>query len=66
DPPEVLQLVEEALDQVSLAVQHWINGSLGLAVALCRDLGAATPSIDQFNQITGVITSISDEGFGRR
>ena len=40
DAPEVLELVEEALDQVALPVEFAIDGALDLAVALGWDVSS--------------------------
>jgi len=66
DASEVLELVEEALDEVALPVEIGIDRSLDLDVALCGDMGLPTSGADQVDQRSRVVPAICDEGFGRR
>lgn len=66
DASEVLELVEEALDEVALPVEIAIDRSLDLDVALGRDMGLPTSGADQVDQRSRVVPAICDEGSGRR
>ena len=61
----MLELVEEALDEVALPVEGGIDGALEPDVALGRDVGLAAPGVDHLDQSACVVSSIGDEGFGR-
>jgi hypothetical protein len=58
----VLQLAEEALDEVALTVECRVDGSLDLAVAGCRDVGLAAGLAHQIEDGLGIIAAIGDEG----
>ena len=55
----MLQLVEEALDQVALPIDEVVDRALDLAVAGGRDVCPATASLDQINDGAGVVTAVS-------
>jgi hypothetical protein len=57
----VLELVEEALDEVALAVEVFGHASLGLAVALGRDVGAGALASGEIDQGLGVVAAVRDE-----
>src|SRR5580693_8284805 len=61
DTAEVLELIEEALDEVALPVERVIDGALDLAVAAGRDMGAATATFDQINYGASVVAAIGNE-----
>ena len=65
DASEVFELAEEALDQITLAIEAGIDRSLDLAVALGRNMGLAAAATDQINQVLPVISAIGDDD-GRR
>ena len=62
----MLELVEEALDEVALPVEGGIDGALEPDVALGRDVVLAAPGADHLDQSACVVSVIGDEGFGRR
>jgi len=47
----VFELAEEALEQIAVAVEVWIDRSLDLAVALGGDMSLATALADQIDQM---------------
>jgi len=55
DPAEVLQLGEEALDEVALAVEALAEAWLPAPVALRRDVGCGALFLDQLADAVGVI-----------
>ncbi len=60
DSPDVLEFVEEALDEVALAVERGIDRALGLAIPLCRDVGPGAVVGDEFDDGFGVIAPVGD------
>ena len=64
NPPEVLEPAEEALDEISLAVESRIDRSLNLAVALGWNVSLSTALLDQINQMPPVIAAIGDDDRG--
>jgi hypothetical protein len=62
----VLELAEEALDEIALPVELWVDGSLELAILLCGDAGDASGGGDEIDDGLGVIASIGDEQLGGR
>lgn len=57
DLPEVLVVVEGALDQVVLTIDCEIDRKLHSSIALCRDVAAAAANGDQIDDSEGVIES---------
>ena len=55
DTAEVLQLGEEALDQVALAIEALAEAGLPLAVAFGRDVGRGALVLDQFSDAVSVV-----------
>jgi hypothetical protein len=47
DPSDVLELVEEALDEIALPVEPWIDGPDLADVALARDVGGGAVGREQ-------------------
>ena len=63
----MFELAEEALDEVALAIEIRIDGSLPLAVALCRDVSLASAPADEIEQVLPVIAAVGDDdGRGRQ
>ena len=60
DTPEVLELVEEAFDQIALAIEPAVDRALYFAVALGRDVSFAAPAGDELYQVLPVITAVGD------
>lgn len=58
---EMLELVEEALDKVALAVECWVDRTLHLAIALRGDVSAPAMCRDQVENGAGVIAAIGDD-----
>jgi hypothetical protein len=65
DSAEVLELVEEALDEVAQAVDGVIDGSLVGAVALGRDVRLRSVLGNQLDDCPGVVAAIGDGVAGR-
>jgi hypothetical protein len=51
----VFELVEEALDEVAMAVEVRIDRALDLAVAAGRDVGASAGGFDEIEDGAGVV-----------
>ena len=62
----MLDLAEEAFDQVALSIEVPIDRSLALSIALGRDMGHAAFGGDEIENGLGIIASISDKRLGRR
>ena len=65
DAAEVFEFVEEALDEVALAVELGIDGSLPLAVALGRDVGGGAVSDQEVENGLGIVAAVGDGVAGR-
>ncbi len=65
DAPEVFEFVEEALDEVALAVERRVDGALALAVTLGRDVRPGAMRDEQFEDGAGVVAAIGDDIAGR-
>ena len=57
----MLQLVEEALDQVALPIDEMVDRTLDFAVAGSRDVRPATASLDKIDDGTDIVATVSDE-----
>jgi hypothetical protein len=57
----VLELAEEAFDQVSLTIDAAIDGSMDDALAGRRDVGLGAGRPDQFEQGIGIVASVGDD-----
>ncbi len=64
DAPEVLELVEAALDAVACAVKRGVVGDGHLAVALGRDDRLHAEGGEQRTQGVGVVGAVGDGAFG--
>lgn len=62
----MLELAEEALDEVALAVEPRVDGSLDLAVAGRRNVSLAPSLAHQIEDRLSVVAPIGDEGLGGR
>lgn len=66
DAPELLELAEEALDEVAASVEFAIDGALDLDTALGRDMGLAACLADEIDDGAAVVATVGDERLGRR
>ena len=57
----MFDFIEEAFDEVALAVDCLVDGALNLSVALCGDMGDRPDGLDSFNKGFGVIASVSHD-----
>lgn len=62
----MLEFVEEAFDQVSLAIEGMVDRALSLAVALGGNVGGPAPRGDQVDEVLPVVTAVGDHVLGRR
>mgnify|MGYP007127353029 FL=1 len=60
----MFELAEEALNEVALAVNAWIDRPLDLAVALGRNMRVPAALADQIDQVLPVITTVGDDDGG--
>lgn len=66
DTAEVLELAEEPLDEVALAVEVSVDRALDLAIRLGGDVGLSACAADQIDDGLGVVAAVGDQGSGRR
>jgi len=57
--PEVLELVEEALDQITLAIKCLAEAWFPFAIGFCRDVGNSALGLDQVADAIGIIGFVS-------
>jgi len=57
----VLELAEEALDQVALAIDSPVYGTMYQALAGRRNMGLGATGSDQVEQCVGVIAAVGDD-----
>jgi hypothetical protein len=62
----VLELAEEALDEVASAVEGRVDATLDLAIAAGRDVSLAPACPHEVEDGLGIIAAIGDERLGRR
>ena len=62
----MFEFAEEALDEVALAVQAWIDRPLDLPVALGCNVSLTAPLTDQIDQVFPVIAAIRNDDGGNR
>ena len=62
DAAVMLDFVEEALDEIALAIKHEITVARHLAVGLWRDHWNDGPPIEAVDQRIGVVSLVADEG----
>jgi hypothetical protein len=60
----VLQFVEEALDEVALAVEGEVRRPRLLAVGLRRDDRRDSPLLERLDERVGVVALVGDDGVG--
>jgi hypothetical protein len=56
----VLELVEESLDEVALAVKLGIDGAHDLDIALGRDVGGRASGCEEIDDGTGAVAAVGD------
>jgi hypothetical protein len=61
DAAELLDTAEEALDEVSLSIDVWIDGTPDDASRAAWDVGAGTGSSDEVEDGVAVVASVSDD-----
>ena len=61
DAPVVLDFVEEALDEIALAVEREIAVTLDLAIGLWRDHWSDCPLIECIDQRIGIVSLVGEE-----
>ena len=61
DPSEVLELAEEALDEIALAIDASIDGSMDEPLAGRRDMRFGPGSADQVEQSVGVVAPVGND-----
>lgn len=61
DAAEVLQLVEEAFDEIALSIDCAVDRALNLAVTAGRDMSPPAAAFDQIDQGASIISAIGDE-----
>lgn len=57
----MFEFVEEAFDEVALAIELGIDRTLDAAVALGRDMGAGTVFGDKFENGAGIVAAVGDD-----
>src|SRR5579859_8256217 len=60
DAPEVLELVEEALDEVALTVELGIDGAHDLHIALRWDVGGGAAGGEEFDDGACAVAAVGD------
>jgi len=61
DASEMLEFAEEALDQIALAVDASVDGSMDETLACRWDVGPGAAGSDQLEQRVGIITAVGDD-----
>lgn len=61
DAPEVLELVEEAFDEVALAVDFEVDRAAEPDIALAWDVGGAACGLDEFDDAAREVSSIGED-----
>ena len=64
DGTEVLELIEEAFDEVAFAVEREIAGPLDLTVGLGRDDRGNSPLRESVDERVGIVRFVSNQGIG--
>ncbi len=57
----MLQLVEEAFDEVAAPIDARVDAALDLSIALRRDVGLRSPASGGVEEILGVVATVCDE-----
>ncbi len=61
DAAEVLELVEEAFDEVALTVDGFVDRALDLAGAVRRDVGVSAEALDVGHDGFAVVATVTDD-----
>lgn len=61
DSAKVLELVEEAFDEIAFAVACEVAVALGLAIGLGRDHGGDLAPVERVDQRIGVVSLVADQ-----
>jgi hypothetical protein len=59
DPAQMLEFVEEALDQVALAIAFEVDGAYHPDVALAGDVGGGSARGEEFDDAAGAVAAVS-------
>ena len=62
DGSEVLELIEEALDEVAFAIEREVARPLDLTVRFGRDDGSDCPPGESVNERIGIVSLVTDQG----
>ncbi len=65
DAAEVFEFIEEAFDEIAMAVERGIDRALGLAILLGRDMRARAVRSDERDDGFGVVAPVGDGISGR-
>ncbi len=65
DMPELLELVEEALDEVALTIDRLLPAILPLAIGAVRNVGGGTLIANAGSHAVGVVTLVGDDDGAR-
>lgn len=60
----MFELAEVSFDDIALSVDRRVDGALDLAVALGRDVSAATSGFDHVDDGAGVVAPVGDQRLG--
>ena len=66
DGTEVFERVEEALDEVALAVEGGVDRAADANVALAGDMGPRAAGLDEVDDGPGVVAAVGDDIAGKR
>ena len=58
DPAQMLEFVEEALDEVALPVEFWIDGADALHIALAWNVSGGAEGGEEFDDGAGAVAAI--------
>ena len=64
DPAQMLEFVEEALDQVALAIAFEVDGAYHPDVALAGDVGGGSARGEEFDDAAGAVAAVGDRVAG--
>src|SRR3981081_2645542 len=64
DPAQMLEFVEEALDQVALAIAFEVDGAYHPDVALAGDVGGGSACGEEFDDAAGAVAAVGDRVAG--
>lgn len=66
DASKVLDASEEAFDQIAVAVDMAIEGTLGKSIGAGRDNGLCAGRLDLRNEMIGIVALVRDDGLCRQ